>query len=160
MIGKKHPMYGKNLSIETKNKLREVDKSYTQTKEYKLKMSKVVSGENNGMFGKNHTEETKNRISFIRKSKGLAKGEKHGMFGKNHTEESKLKMSVAKKGVYDGQNNPSYINKKSGLPLYVSHIKKSKKNPYRVRVKGVVLGYYPTIEEAVIARDNYLEKNV
>ena len=62
MVGKKHPMYGKHLSIETKNKLREVDKSYTQTKEYKLNMSKVVSGENNGMFGRTHSEETRAKM--------------------------------------------------------------------------------------------------
>jgi hypothetical protein len=49
-------------------------------------------------------------------------------------------------------------NKKDGLPLYVSN-SKNKKNPYMVRVKGKYVGYYPTIEEAIIARNIYCEKN-
>lgn len=40
------------------------------------------------------------------------------------------------------------------LPRYVDFIF----NKYRVRVKGVTLGMYETVEEAVKVRDNYLQK--
>ena len=55
-------MYGKHHSEETKEKLRKIDKSYTQTEEYRKNMSKVTSGEKNGMYGKKHTEESKQKI--------------------------------------------------------------------------------------------------
>ena len=42
------PFQGKHLSEDAKNKLRQVDKSYTQTKEYKEKMSLATSGSKNG----------------------------------------------------------------------------------------------------------------
>ena len=41
-------MYGKHHSEETKEKLRKIDKSYTQTEEYKKNMSSATSGEKNG----------------------------------------------------------------------------------------------------------------
>ena len=69
--GKGNPMYGKHHSEETKEKLRQVDKSYTQTKEYRENMSKVTSGEKNGMYGKHHTEESKQKMSKAKKGKKL-----------------------------------------------------------------------------------------
>ena len=42
------PFQGKHLSEEAKEKLRQVDKSYTQTPEYREKMSKATSGGKNG----------------------------------------------------------------------------------------------------------------
>lgn len=42
------PFQGKHLSEEAKNKLRKVDKSYTQTEQYREKMSKATSGAKNG----------------------------------------------------------------------------------------------------------------
>ena len=42
------PFQGKHLSEEAKEKLRQVDKSYTQTKEYREKMSIAKSGAKNG----------------------------------------------------------------------------------------------------------------
>lgn len=41
------------------------------------------------------------------------------------------------------------------LPRYVDFIF----NKYRVRVKGVTLGMYETVEEAVKVRDRYIEAN-
>lgn len=61
--GKGNPMYGKHHTEETKNKIRQVDKSYMQTEEYRQNMSKAVSGELNGMYGKKHSEESKKRMS-------------------------------------------------------------------------------------------------
>ncbi|HUS51721.1 MAG TPA: NUMOD3 domain-containing DNA-binding protein, partial [Candidatus Paceibacterota bacterium] len=48
--GEGNPFYGKKHSKETKNKLKKVDKSYTQTDEFKKKC--VKKGINNGMYGK------------------------------------------------------------------------------------------------------------
>lgn len=71
--GEKNPMYGKHHSEETKEKIRKVDKSYTQTKEYRENMSKAVSGEKNGMYGKHHTEESKQKMSDAKKGKKTGK---------------------------------------------------------------------------------------
>lgn len=71
--GSKNPMYGKHHSEETKNKLRQIDKAYTQTQEYRENMSKVTSGEKNGMYGKHHTEESKQKMSDAKKGKKLGK---------------------------------------------------------------------------------------
>ena len=68
-----NPMYGKHHSEETKNKLRQVDKSYTQTQEYRNNMSKIKSGEGNGMYGKHHTEESKKKMSESKKGKKIGK---------------------------------------------------------------------------------------
>ena len=67
--GEGNPMYGKHHSEETKEKLRQIDKSYTQTQEYRDNMSKIKSGEGNGMYGKHHTEEAKQKMSDAKKRK-------------------------------------------------------------------------------------------
>lgn len=71
--GKNNPMFGKHHSEETKEKLRKIDRSYTQTIEYKENMSKAVQGEKNGMYGKHHTEESKQKMSDAKKGKKLGK---------------------------------------------------------------------------------------
>ena len=49
--GKDNPFYGKKHTQQTKDKLAKVDKTYTQTDEFRQKMSEVTSGENNPMYG-------------------------------------------------------------------------------------------------------------
>lgn len=72
--GQKNPMYGKHHSEETKQKIRKnTDKSFTQTIEYKEKMSKIVSGEKNGMYGRTHTKISKQKMSEAKKGKKLGK---------------------------------------------------------------------------------------
>ena len=105
------------------------------------------------MYGKTFSEEHRRKLSEA------TKGENNPMYGKTHSEESKRKIGEANSGRYMGENNPNSKNKKSGLPHNVYNYR-SKKNPYVVQVKKKYVGYYPTIEEAVEARDNYLEKNV
>jgi hypothetical protein len=72
--GENHPMYGKNHSEETCDK---ISKNHAD-----------VSGENNGMYGKNHSEETRKKISESKKGqlKGIPK-----------SSETKLKMSQSVK---------------------------------------------------------------
>ena len=48
--GKGNPFYGKKHSEETKDKLRKMDKSYTQTAEFKKKSAR--KGTDNGMYGR------------------------------------------------------------------------------------------------------------
>lgn len=71
--GEGNPMYERHHSKETKELLRQVDRSYTQTEEYKQNMSKTVSGNKNGMYGKKHTEESKQKMSIAKKGKKLGK---------------------------------------------------------------------------------------
>jgi group I intron endonuclease len=71
--GSGNPMYGKHHSEETKEKLRQIDKSYTQTDEYRKNMSIAKFGEKNGMYGKHHTEESKKKMSDAKKGKKLGK---------------------------------------------------------------------------------------
>lgn len=78
--GQSNPMYGRHHTEETKEKIRQIDKSYTQTEQYRKNMSQLKSGEKNGMFGKHHTEESKLKMSI--NSKGKTAGQKNGMFGK------------------------------------------------------------------------------
>lgn len=66
-------MYGKHHTKETKEKLRQADKSYTQIEEYRKKMSELKSGEKNGMYGKYHSEESKRKMSEAKKGKKLGK---------------------------------------------------------------------------------------
>ena len=80
-VGESNHFYGKHHSEETKNKLRQIDKSYTQTQEYRDNMSRIKSGKNNGMYGKKHSEESKQKMSI--NSKGKTAGEKNGMYGKS-----------------------------------------------------------------------------
>lgn len=71
--GSGNPMYGKHHSEETKEKLRKIDKTYTQTEKYRHNMSKSVSGEKNGMYGKHHTELSKQKMSQAKIGKHLGK---------------------------------------------------------------------------------------
>jgi hypothetical protein len=64
-------MYGKHHSQETKQKLKQIDKSYTQTESFKKTMSSVTTGNKNGMYGKKHTEEAKKKMSEKKKGKKL-----------------------------------------------------------------------------------------
>ncbi|MBU1082654.1 MAG: hypothetical protein KKB59_19370 [Spirochaetes bacterium] len=66
------------------------------------KISKAVSGKNNGMYGKKHTKKT--RLKMSKNSNRISH-----MLGKHHTKKAKEKMSIA----MSGKNNPSY-----GIPRY------------------------------------------
>lgn len=71
--GSGNPMYGKHHSEETKEKLRKIDKSYTQTEEYRQNMSLIKMGKLNGMYGRQHSEESKEKMSLAKKGKYMGK---------------------------------------------------------------------------------------
>lgn len=50
--GKDNPFFGRKISEELREILKNLDRSYTQTEDFKQKMSIVTSGENNGMYGR------------------------------------------------------------------------------------------------------------
>jgi len=147
LIGENHPLYGKSLSEETKRKLSESKKGENHPL-YGIK------GIDNPNYGRTHTKEA--RIKMSEKLKGEKNywyGKETPMKGKTHTEKTKQKISEK----LSGENHPLFKNKKSGLPLNILHTKNEKK-PYYVKVKGKYLGAYSTIEEAIIVRDNYINK--
>ena len=88
---------GKPKSEEHKRKLSEAQKGiprpYTQTPEYRAKMSAIMQGEGNPMFNKKHTLETKQKIS--EKNRGNSAWNK----GKTMwTEEQRESISKRNKG--------------------------------------------------------------
>lgn len=60
-------MYGKHHTEETKVKLREANLGKYPSKETRAKISRAVSGENNGFYGEHHTSKTKLLLSELSK---------------------------------------------------------------------------------------------
>jgi hypothetical protein len=81
----------------------------------------------------------------------------------NLSKEVRKVLSDKKKGLYDGENNPAFINRKSDLPLY---IKREKRKPLYNKYSGELNKIYTcgldsksfsSLEEAVEHRDNILK---
>jgi group I intron endonuclease len=117
MKGENNPMFGKHLSEETKQKIREKRKLQKMSDEQKQKLREKWSGDENP--GKNKTPETIEKISQNRKGKCV--GEEHPFFGKTHTKETKEKWSKIRKGKNIGIINPDatryYIENPQGEEL-------------------------------------------
>ncbi|MBI6005961.1 GIY-YIG nuclease family protein [Clostridium perfringens] len=101
-------------------------KSDLEKLSFRIRMSKLTKGINNGMYGKKHTEETKRKISINRlikdypyfhseefkiKMSKVTSGRLNGMYGKKHKDKSKILMSINSKGKTLGSKNGMY-NKK------------------------------------------------
>ena len=112
--GDKNPFYGKHHTEESIEKIKQSDKSYTKTEEFRLKMSKITTGRvpsketrkkiSDSNIGKPKSDETKESIVM-----GLIKYfETHDAWNKGlkntfkHTDEAKKKMSKP------GELNPFY----------------------------------------------------
>jgi group I intron endonuclease len=91
--GKNNPMYGKEHSNETKEKISKANKGLKRSEEDKLKMKEQNGGLNNPMYGKKHNEESVNKIKakatgrFVsddtkKKLSENGKGEKNNMYGR------------------------------------------------------------------------------
>ena len=91
LSGKNHPLYGKNHSEETKQKMSEVKYNKNLNEETKQKLSEAKAGKSHPLYGKNHSEETKQKISEA------TSGKNRPLYGKNHSEETKKKISGSKK---------------------------------------------------------------
>lgn len=90
LIGKNNPFYGKRHNEDTKEKLRNMDRSFTQTKEFKDKCAK--KGNENGMYGKSvydvwlkkygEQEANKRMLSLKDKLSKALSGQNNPMYGK------------------------------------------------------------------------------
>jgi group I intron endonuclease len=105
MKGENNPMFGRKLSEESKELIREKRKLQKMSDEQKNILKLKWTGEGNPNFGKKLPEET---IEKMKKSlKELNRvGENSTMFGKKHSEETKLKWSIQRKGKNLGTDNP------------------------------------------------------
>lgn len=79
-VGENNPNYGKHLSEETKEKLRQ------------------YRGERSSMWGKHHSEETRKKISQSQKGRCGLVGKDNPMYGKHLSDETKQKISEKLKG--------------------------------------------------------------
>ena len=90
--GKQNPFYGKTHTEETKEKIKNRDKSYFQDPKYLAKLSQAFSGDKNPMYGKSYYQiwvekygkEEADRRQEIKnqKSSKQCSGEGNPMFGK------------------------------------------------------------------------------
>ena len=92
------------------------------TKEKRLKHSIRYSGENNPRYGVKIPKEVRNKMSLssigqkawnkglTAKNTAIVKQYSDKRRGQKLTKESREKMSNAKVGIYDGENNPRYID--------------------------------------------------
>lgn len=109
--GKKHPMYGKKHTVESKNKMRDIKIGKKLSNETKNKISLKNCGKNHPMYGKHHTEDTKKKISQSNSGDNAPcmgrSGTRHPFFGKHHTEDAKKKISGSNSGKRTGELNPA-----------------------------------------------------
>jgi len=117
MMGDNNPMFGKHLSEEAKEKIREKRKLQKMSDEEKQRLSNLWKTDKNP--GKNKSPETIEKISKNRKGKCV--GGDHPMFGKTHSEEIKKHWSEIRKGRNVGSTNPDatryYIEDPNGKEL-------------------------------------------
>jgi hypothetical protein len=105
MLGEKNHNFGKPMTEDAKQKLREKATGRTHTEETKGEMSKTRKGVPKSeemkhklsitRTGTNHTEETKDKISETKT-------------GSCYSEEACARMSIAHIGLVDGENNPMF----------------------------------------------------
>ena len=110
MAGVNNPFYGKTHTEETKEKIRNKDKSFFSTPEYKQKVSANTKGEKNPMYGKrvydvwiskygiNKAEEMMKE--YREKKRRLSSGSGNPMYGKPSPQGSGNGWSGWYKGVY------------------------------------------------------------
>lgn len=123
-VGPNHPMYGKHLTDEQKQHLREINTGKKHTEEEKRKISESGKGKHGGelhpWYGKHLPEETRKKISESLKNSnhplhGL-KGEAHPCYGRKQSpeaiEKSRLKRS---KPVLQYSLDGELLNRYDGL---------------------------------------------
>jgi group I intron endonuclease len=73
--GSKHPLYGKERTNETKEKISKKLKGTKQPEELRQRRSELVKGKGNPMYGKKQSEETRRKISeaMKRRKQNVAK---------------------------------------------------------------------------------------
>jgi hypothetical protein len=140
MRGENNPMFGKHLSEDTKQKIREKRKLQKMTEKQKEQLRIKWSGEENP--GKNKSKETIEKISKNRK--GKCAGKDHPMFGKKPKEETRKIWSEQRTGKQTGITNPDatryYIDDSKGNEIVLETRK-------AVMEKiGCSLGFFSTLK--------------
>src|SRR5574343_61823 len=107
-----------NLSLESREKMRNKKLGCKASMETRLKMSEHHKGSNNHFYGSKHSDESKEKISLNRTGKCV--GDAHGMYGKTHSIEARKKISEAKKKL-KGINNPKSRSYKVSGPNGEEH---------------------------------------
>lgn len=110
-VGPLNGCYGKKLSQERKEFIRQANLGEKNHRYGKVGTMKGKCGNLNPMYGKKRPD-----TKWIFKNRNQ-NGEKNPMYGKNHTEESKMKMSYARKNnykLYGSKKSKKIINIKTG----------------------------------------------
>jgi len=129
---------GVKRSKETKQKIREYQLG--TKKPWSSEWNKKNKVGNKNCVGRKYTEETIKKMSLSSNNVG----NNNPMYGKEHSEQTKELI-----------RQKTQFRKKDNLPMYITNRNKNK-NTYQVTYKGKYVGVYPTIEEAVKGRDNYI----
>jgi len=169
--GENGPNWGKHLSEETKNKLRQVNIGKHLSEETKRKLSEANKGKNHPNWGKHLSQKTIDKIRKSQIGKKLSeehkrkigdvhRGDKSPMYGKHPSEETRRKMSIIRKKKYTGKNHPMYGVRHT--PESIEKMRNSKlgKNMggYHPNARSVIVEnkYYDSMAEAL--RDNNISK--
>jgi group I intron endonuclease len=98
MIAENNANFGKKMSEETKEKLRQKRKLQKMSDKEKERLRILFTGANNPRYGKKLSQEQKDNMQEGRKIKGIYEGVNHPMYGKKHSKETKLRWSEIRKG--------------------------------------------------------------
>ena len=109
MIGENNSNFGKKMSEETKEKLRQKRKLQKMSDNEKEKLRQRFTGANNPNYGKKLSQEQKDKMQEGRKRKGIYEGVNHPYYGKKHSTETKAKWSEIRKGKNEGVSNSSAV---------------------------------------------------
>lgn len=120
MKGENNPMFGKKLSKETIEKIKEKRKLQKMSDEQKDKQRERWKGDGNP--GKNKSKETIEKLS--KSAKELNRnGEKHPFYGKTHSDKTKEHWSDIRKGKNTSTTNPDatryYLETPTGEELVI-----------------------------------------
>jgi hypothetical protein len=127
MKGEKSPFYGRKLSKEQREKLKQSHKNRIMSEEHKKNIGKSKIG-NKNMLGKKHTEESKKLMSEKAKGRTMSEETKKKLSeikkGTIVSEETKIKLREARK------RNPrsTMLGKKHTEEWKKEHSKKMKEN--------------------------------
>jgi hypothetical protein len=120
-------------SKETRLKISKLHKGKLLSKETKIKISKSTTGKNNGHFGKKHSKESRLKISIALK-------------GKKHSLESRLKRSKFSKG----KNNSNW---RGGISYFPYTKDFSKELRFKIRYRDNF-----TCQNCKITEKNHIKK--
>ncbi|AEO93589.1 homing endonuclease [Bacillus phage G] len=144
LSGENHPLYGKNHSNETKEKISQrqlehwANISEEDRKEFSRIMSEAVSGEKNPNYGNKWSEEKKKQLSELRIKNGKSKGELNGMYGKK----GENAITGKKVYMYDENNKLLKTFNTVGLALEFLNLKGHSQLNKAIKDKTLYKSYY------------------